>query len=363
MPKQKFYAIKSENEKKIVTTWDECLKLTHGVKGVLFKSFGSREEAQAWLDGMEAPAPDGIRVFVDGSFSPGFGPAGWAFVVTEDDKELARGSGITAFDAESRNIDGEVMASFQAMKWLDAHNQNGVICHDYEGIARWAKGEWQEFTADLSAYKNVYVRLYYTGSTAIRAVDDIELTTYVPVTIASSGYSTLGTTCGLDFANASPAGLEAYVVPSITASAVSLSDIDEAPASTGVVLKGTPGETYTIPVKATAAAVGTNYLKAAVTATTLADGSFYIMKGGKFCLVTGAENAAARTVPAGKAYLLASDVPSEARELTFVFDDVTAIETVKAEKTNNEYYNLAGQRVANPTKGLYIVNGKKVIIK
>ena len=109
----------------------------------MFKSFGTRAEAQAWLDGMEAPAPDGIRVFVDGSFSPGFGPAGWAFVVTEDDKELARGSGITAFDAESRNIDGEVMASFQAMRWLDAHDINGVICHDYEGIARWAKGEWQ----------------------------------------------------------------------------------------------------------------------------------------------------------------------------------------------------------------------------
>ena len=143
MPKQKFYAVKSENEKKIVTTWTECERLTHGVKGVLFKSFASREEAQAWLDGMEAPAPDGIRVFVDGSFSPGFGPAGWAFVVTEDGKELARGSGITAFDAESRNIDGEVMASFQAMRWLDAHDMTGVICHDYEGIARWAKGEWQ----------------------------------------------------------------------------------------------------------------------------------------------------------------------------------------------------------------------------
>ncbi len=143
MPKQKFYAIKSDNEKKIVTTWTECEKLTHGVKGVLFKSFGSREEAQAWLDGMEAPAPDGIRVFVDGSFSPGFAHSGWAFVVTDNDKEIARGSGITAFEAESRNIDGEVMASFQAMRWLDAHDMNGVICHDYEGIARWAKGEWQ----------------------------------------------------------------------------------------------------------------------------------------------------------------------------------------------------------------------------
>jgi ribonuclease HI len=84
-----------------------------------------------------------LRVFVDGSFTPDFPKSGWAFVVTENDKEIARGSGITAFDAESRNIDGEVMASFQAMKWLDAHDKSGVICHDYEGIARWAKGEWQ----------------------------------------------------------------------------------------------------------------------------------------------------------------------------------------------------------------------------
>jgi ribonuclease HI len=143
MPKQKFYAIKTPNESKIVMTWAECEKLTHGVKGVLFKSFGSRAEAEAWISGMEAPVPDGLRVFVDGSFSPGFPKSGWAFVVTENDVEIARGSGITAFDAESRNIDGEVMASFQAMRWLDANDRTGTICHDYEGIARWAKGEWQ----------------------------------------------------------------------------------------------------------------------------------------------------------------------------------------------------------------------------
>ncbi len=143
MPKQKFYAIKSPEESKIVMTWAECEKLTHGVKGVLFKSFATRAEAEAWLSGIEAPIPDGLRVFVDGSFTPDFPKSGWAFVVTENDKEIARGSGITAFDAESRNIDGEVMASFQAMKWLDAHDKSGVICHDYEGIARWAKGEWQ----------------------------------------------------------------------------------------------------------------------------------------------------------------------------------------------------------------------------
>ena len=143
MPKQKFYAIKTPNESKIVMTWAECEKLTHGVKGVLFKSFGTRAEAEAWISGMEAPVPHGIRVFVDGSFSPDFPKSGWAFVVTENDVEIARGSGITAFDAESRNIDGEVMASFQAMRWLDSNDKTGTICHDYEGIARWAKGEWQ----------------------------------------------------------------------------------------------------------------------------------------------------------------------------------------------------------------------------
>jgi len=143
MPKQKFYAIKTPEESKIVMTWAECEKLTHGVKGVLFKSFASRAEAEAWISGMEAPVPTGLRVFVDGSFSPGFAKSGWAFVVTENDVEIARGSGITAFDAESRNIDGEVMASYQAMRWLDSNDKTGTICHDYEGIARWAKGEWQ----------------------------------------------------------------------------------------------------------------------------------------------------------------------------------------------------------------------------
>ena len=143
MPKQKFYAIKTPDESKIVMTWAECEKLTHGIKGLLFKSFATRAEAEAWISGMEAPVKDGIRVFVDGSYSPGFPNSGWAFVVTENDQELARGSGLTAFEAESRNIDGEVMASYQAMRWLDSHDKNGVICHDYEGIARWAKGEWQ----------------------------------------------------------------------------------------------------------------------------------------------------------------------------------------------------------------------------
>lgn len=43
--------------------------------------------------------------------------------------------------------------------------------------------------------------------------------------------------------------------------------------------------------------------------------------------------------------------------------EATGIEVVKTTKNDGEFFNLAGQRVANPTKGLYIVNGKKYIVK
>ena len=39
-----------------------------------------------------------------------------------------------------------------------------------------SKGAWNECSADLSAHSNVYVRIAYDGSAAIRAIDDIELT-------------------------------------------------------------------------------------------------------------------------------------------------------------------------------------------
>ena len=56
-----------------------------------------------------------------------------------------------------------------------------------------------------------------------------------------------------------------------------------------------------------------------------------------------------------------------ARSLTFDIDEeggTTSINTVQGSGVMvNGYYNLNGQRVAKPTKGLFIVNGKKVVIK
>lgn len=77
------------------------------------------------------------------------------------------------------------------------------------------------------------------------------------------------------------------------------------------------------------------------------------------------------TVGQYKAYLTLTDdlvVPTEdaAKYITMDINggDVTAINSVKtAEKADGAVYNLNGVRVINPTKGLYIKNGKKYIVK
>ncbi len=77
----------------------------------------------------------------------------------------------------------------------------------------------------------------------------------------------------------------------------------------------------------------------------------------------GAEGGAAFALAANKAYLAvpsATDAPSMG---LWIDDDTTGIQSIERTVTDNQYYTLDGRRVAQPTKGLYIVNGKKVVIK
>ena len=74
-------------------------------------------------------------------------------------------------------------------EWTNVATQEAAV-----GIT---KGEWTEFTANLSGYSDVYVRLSYGSSNAIRAVDDISITMRDPnakvtptVTINATGITT-----------------------------------------------------------------------------------------------------------------------------------------------------------------------------
>ena len=74
--------------------------------------------------------------------------------------------------------------------------------------------------------------------------------------------------------------------------------------------------------------------------------------------------------PVHKAYARPLDIFSGAAKVQPVFDEednnnVTGIENIENTTTTdkNVYYNLQGQRVENPQHGVFILNGKKVILK
>ena len=65
-----------------------------------------------------------------------------------------------------------------------------------------------------------------------------------------------------------------------------------------------------------------------------------------------------------------SNIPSKFAKMALVFDDLvdgnetTGIKELETKKmNNNKYYNLQGIEIAHPVKGIYIHNGKKIIVK
>lgn len=195
MPKTKYYAIKLGDRNFIVDQWSDCESKVKGVSGAQYKSFKLKKDAEAWLgikptakldreaalreslailtgeepleEHLEEPAnlnsvdefnesiksnipldsiPQGavIQAYVDGSFQPSVSEyAGWGVVLIYEDQIIETLSGKTNGPAISRNIDGELRASLEAMKWANTHQRRLEIFHDYEGIAKWVLGQWK----------------------------------------------------------------------------------------------------------------------------------------------------------------------------------------------------------------------------
>jgi len=226
------------------------------------------------------------------------------------------------------------------------------------------------------------VTLKTTGGLNVRSIKVYDNTQAETVTISSEyGVNTFSSSNALDFTDT---GVTPYVASEVDRATVTLSDAyKKIPAKTGLIIKGTKGA-YIVPVIAsteaeTIAEKENVKLVASVEATTVAanpaTGCNYIFgisnsdtDGSTIGFYKVTSNA---TSAAGKAYLWVSSELSDAEGAKYFaldFDgdsDVTGISNVAVEKAAEDgaYYTLSGVRVAQPAKGLYIHNGKKVIIK
>ena len=144
----------------------------------------------------------------------------------------------------------------------------------------------------------------------------------------------------------------------------------DVPAGTGLYLKGGAGVTYKIPYS-TSQAYYVNMLKANLTAGSIdktdGDMSNFLLSNvdGVYMFRAPSDKA---TLGAQKAYLQlpTSFVPASARAISLAFEDDETTNINDFEmftNSNDRLYNLKGQRIEKAGRGIYIKNGKKVVIK
>lgn len=161
--------------------------------------------------------------------------------------------------------------------------------------------------------------------------------------------------------------VKAFIAKEKSATEVILKQVRGAVAvGTGLVLKGEPGAEAEFEVTNEGTDYSGTNLMVGVTETnaTINAANLYVLVQKTDGVKFADTEANAAVVPIGKAYLQAP--ANSSRLLTISFDDeTTAMKGVGVAETDKPtiVYNLSGQRVTSPKAGLYIMNGKKVVIK
>ena len=199
--------------------------------------------------------------------------------------------------------------------------------------------------------------------------------TGIEVTIGGTGYATIY----LPFGVILPKGLTAYAVTSVdNEGVVTLEGGHSIPAGQGAILKGAANTTYTLFIddsvndEAGEVSAWSNNCLLGSNMVSYVEGEGYVLADGtsgvglyKAELNKGANGAEGTTHfqnNGNKAYL--KHIVPGARFLSFDFGTETGLDVIKGKEpasSESVVYDLSGRRVRNAQKGMYIVNGKKVI--
>ena len=249
--------------------------------------------------------------------------------------------------------------------WNDTYESGGYYTYTIDHVISQDFGTLRINYSNYSFYQNSTTvgntsqDATRTGAKAAWVFTEV---TSLPITMHEVDGAYYGT-INLPVAVEIPAGLSAY---SATASGnlMSLTKVVE----DGVLAANTPvvlyseGNVTSLDIASTAgtAAVG-NELSGTTAAISVTANDNYVLNCVNdevgFYKFNGTE------MPGFKAYLTSANAAS-VKAFAFSFEDVEdAIRAIESENSGLEIYDIAGRRVQKAQKGLYIVNGKKVMYK
>ena len=169
------------------------------------------------------------------------------------------------------------------------------------------------------------------------------------------------------YANAKVTGAQVFKA-ALNGTSLTLTPISDGIINMGeaVILKSTSASSITLASAALPSATSytDNDLKGTTEEMNGAAGNIYVLNKTNENGVGFYKLKSTGTIGANKAYLTYSGGGGAGAREFFLFDEATGIEMPTAESNDFDgtVYDLQGRRVLNPTKGLYIVNGKKVFI-
>lgn len=220
-----------------------------------------------------------------------------------------------------------------------------------------------------------------TGKNA--RVDDLELSIYSGVgsfKISEAGYGTYYSSKAYTM----PKGVKGYTITGNEGTSLVMNEAyaagDVVPAKTALVVEGAANKYYTLVAESTELTPDNNKLYGSDEAeTTYVDGTdvkyyklSYNNEGNNLGFYWGSENGAAFTNGAHKAYLALDSETLLSQSRGFSLADLahgvtTGINTtVKSATQSNFIYDLNGRRINSlngAAKGVYIMNGQKVLVK
>lgn len=183
------------------------------------------------------------------------------------------------------------------------------------------------------------------------------------VSVSDAGYATYATKYNVEVPENNDVKVMTVKV-NAEGTAITLNEVEAGtviPANTGILVKAPAGNCDFVVTSAEGTALANNDLIAATTDVP-SDGAkfFALTKLGEkvgFALVANGV-----VIPAGKAYLEVTKGTAAAK--FFGLDgEATGINSVKTAKADGAYYTLEGVKTTKPVKGLYIHNGKKIVVK
>ena len=190
------------------------------------------------------------------------------------------------------------------------------------------------------------------------------------VTVSAAGLATYASDNGLDYSAVE--GLRAYRAE-VSGNSVAFHQVGQVPSGEGVLLRATTtldeAKTYYVPTVDIASWTERNdFVRGTGSAVaSTADGYYnYILN--KVDGITGFYRAAGKTVAANRAYLRTTTPPAASSRMSMTFgddDETMGIDELwpARQSARPDVFDLQGRRVSNPARGLYIINGKKTIIR